>query len=151
MGTRSETGRHVVALRIARGMTQGELARAAHVHIRTVVRSEQGEPIGQASRDRLAAVLGPLAHDRIAVRAWADSQPPLPADASPALVARYARNLSVGDAAERIGITRHALRRAERGEVIQLRTARAIAGFYGIPVGDVFVIPDSDPADAAVA
>lgn len=132
-------------------MTQGELARAAHVHVRTVVRAEQGEPIGQSSRDRLAAVLGPRTHDCIAVRPWADTQPELPPNPTPALAARYARNLSVGDAAERIGITRHALRRAERGEVIQLRTARAVAGFYGIPVDDVYVIPELETDDAAVA
>lgn len=132
-------------------MTRAELAAATRVSVHTIQRAEEGLPIAEASRQRLARVLGPGTYECVAVWTRADSRPELPDDAPAAMVARYSRDLSLKDAARQMGISHHTLMRAERGEVIQMRTARIIAGFYDLAVDDVFVIPDQDHDDAAVA
>lgn len=118
-------------LRNARGLSARQLAEQAGVSHSSVSRIERGYSVTRDVLDALAGVLGPAVHD--AVRVW----PPVPVGESPLLIARRLWGVSRSEAAERIGVSDDVLGRAERGEGVHPKNAKAIADAYGLEVEDV--------------
>lgn len=61
--------------------------------------------------------------------------------------ARRHLGLSLDEAAEKIGVARQTLERAELGARLYAKSERAIAEFYGVSVAEAF--PDPKPTEAA--
>lgn len=55
---------------------------------------------------------------------------------------RLNRGLSIRQAAERVGVARATLERAERGDGVHPGSAKLIADFYGVQVTDIWPVPD---------
>lgn len=142
-----ETTQHRTALadlRLNAGMSRRQLAAATGVPATTIRNAEHGSAIRRDSRAALARVLGSAVYE--AVPAW----PRIDAGDLPALVERRRRGWSRRVAADRIGVSVTALKRAESGAGVHPRTAKAIADAYGLAVVDIHRPPPQD-ADSAVA
>lgn len=65
------------------------------------------------------------------------------------IATRLNLGLSVAEAAERMGIARNTLAKAERGERIHPGSAKTIADFYGKRVTDIWPIENDEPMPLA--
>lgn len=128
----------MLRLRTESGLTVNALAELAGVSPTTIKNAERGKSaLSDRSAERIARALGVAPQDII-------ERPGQfrPADGDSQLRRlRHDMKLSSREAAERIGVSRSALLRAEVGEQVGLRNAKLIANFFGVAVADVWKRP----------
>lgn len=137
------SGLHVTRLRLAAGLSARQLATKAGVSTSCVHRAESGRAVTRDVLAKLASILGPSIYD--AVPLW----PPVPAGDNAVARARRQTGEALTEAASRAGVSDDVMKRAERGQGVHPKNAKAIAEAFGLDVMDVSPTREADKRDAA--